>query len=302
MSETYPAMILQQIISEYCTLNSIVMEDILRMEKHELYHKRLLTESCCVCKHEFSTFIKVIPEKQWETLYEIKEDSDFHHCRSNLKQCSERFIPKTIDTGNLSITVPIVLNIHNILTYIINRLYKNEFDKFLMNNKHAIYHHMEKTRCCMCRKDPSEKTFITKIEWNKLFFKECEASCQNCMQDCCSQYSVIKGIKSSNLDETFLSKLFHIAGPISVLNKIEQASFLYFLNWTAVEGPLRDALSELLSIIKDTAFISEMSKRMKLDETMTEKLDVHKWISTHVKHKKVCLYQLYNECNNSDES
>lgn len=288
MSETYPAMILQKIISEYCIFISQSMDAILKKEKHELYHKRFITQSCCLCKTEFSTYTRMIPEKQWESLYEIKSDSDFHHCPSNLEQCSERFIPKKIDTCNLSITVPIVLNIHNILTYIINLLYKNELENFLMKNKHVIYHYMEKNRCCMCRKDPSEKTFITKIEWNKLFFKECVASCQNCMHDCCSQFSVIKGIKSSNLDETLLSKLFHIAGPISFLHKIEQDSFLYFLNWTVDEIPLRNALLDLLSIIKDTSVSSEMVKIM--DETITETVDVQQWISTHVKVEEVCIF------------
>lgn len=290
MSETYPAMILQQIISEYCTLNSIMMEDILRMEKHELYHKRLLTESCCVCKHEFSTFIKVIPEKQWETLYEMKQDSNFHHCPKNLKQCCENFIPKKVDMCDLSVSVTMVLNIPDILTYIISRLYTNEFDKFLLKNKHAIYHYMEKTRCCECVNDPSEQTFITKKEWNKLFMKADIVSGQNCTRDCCCQYSVTNGIKSSNMDNTLLSKIFHIVGPISVLNKIDQASFSYFINWTVDERHLREALVELLSITKDKAFISEMSNRTlkKSDETITGKVDVLKWISTHVKHEKVC--------------
>ncbi|CAG2211278.1 unnamed protein product [Mytilus edulis] len=131
LSEKYPADILKQIITEYCATNEQILEDILKKEKHELYHKRIITESCCVCSDkQFCTYIKVIQEKQWETLYEMKEGADSHSCLCSVKKCSERFVPKTVDTSDLSVTVPLVLFIPDILTYIINQLYGNKFDTF----------------------------------------------------------------------------------------------------------------------------------------------------------------------------
>ncbi|CAC5424763.1 unnamed protein product [Mytilus coruscus] len=290
LSEIYPAKILQQIITEYCTLKGETIEDILRNEKHELYHKRIKTELCCVCRdNQFCTYIKVIQEKQWETLYEMKEDADSHSCQSNIQKCCERFIPKKIDTCDLSVTVPLVLYIPDILTHITNRLYTNKFDTFLMNNKHALYHSMTTERCCSCNSVPTGKTILSKQEWNKIFKKTDVLARQTCTKDCCCQFSVINGIKSSDIDENVLSKICHVVGPISVLNKIAQDSFLYFLNWISDNRPLSDALTELLNIIEDKTLYREVSKHVSTcnfsqwDKTITKEVDVHKWVSTHIK-------------------
>lgn len=296
LSEIYPAKILQQIINEYCMLTEQTVEEILRKEQHDLYHKRILTESCCVCNAigvEFCTFTKVIPEIQWEILYEMKECNNVHSCPYNSNKCCENFIPKKIDTCDLSVTIPLVLNIPDILMYIINQLYMEKFDTFLINNKHVIYHSMEKTRCCKCVKDPHKKLLINKKEWNKLFMKEDNVSCQTASADCSCKYSVIKKLDPSKIDEYLLSKIFHVAGPISVLVQILQNRFLYFLNWTVEDSVLQGALEELSNVIDDETFRNNMLQQIssrnphKLEDT-TKRSIASGWISKQLQNQKVC--------------
>lgn len=294
MSDVYPAKIIQQLISEYCTLNEKTIDQILREGKHDLYHKRIITDSCCECNIEFAKFTKVIPEKQWESMYKINKNSNSHVC-PKIKKCSKRFIPKVIDTCDLSVTVPLVLNIPNILKYIVSRLYINDFCAFMMNNKHTLYHYMVSKRCCECKTDPTEKTIFYEDDWNKLFEKENNISCQTGSKDCCCQYKVQNRIEYSKMDETLLSKIFFVVGPLSVLNNIGQDSFLYFLNWTVDSEPLRKALTELLNIIDDKNFCRDMLQSItscnnsQLNKTITENVETCNWFSRHVRNHKVCV-------------
>ncbi|CAC5359909.1 unnamed protein product [Mytilus coruscus] len=295
MSEKYPAKIIQKVISEYCTLKQQMIEDILRDEKHELYHKRVKTNACCVCDQDdipFSTYAKIISERQWEAMYEKKKESDFHSCPSNLKKCSESFIPKIIDTCDLSVTLTLVLNTPDILKHIINRVCKNGFNNFLMDNKHTIYHAMENRRCCECCKTPTEKIIITKREWDQLFRKENDTLCHSGNTNCCCQYSVRSGINNLIMDDTFLSKIVHVAGPISVFYKIAQDSFLYYLNWTDGKQDLKGALTELLNLIEDDTFHRDMLQKIssidytQTDKTIVNSVEAHGWVSKHLRNQK----------------
>lgn len=298
MSETYPAQIIQQIISEYCTLNKQKIEDILKDEKHDLYHKRKLTRSCCLCDQpddidnpdiSFSSYDKVIPEKQWESMYEKL----VHSCPFNLQKCCESFIPKKCDNFDLSVNLTLILNSSVILRHIIDLLWTKGFDKFLMDNKHTIYHSMEKKKCCKCCKTRTEKIIIKKNEWRKLFKKEENKVCQSRIVDCCCQYIVKSDINILIIEETLLlSKLLYVAGPISVLYKIKQDAFLYFLNWTAEEQELKGALTELLNIIDDTKFSRDMSEKMSSGDLIAKDEDAHVWVTKHLRNRKVCLFSL----------
>ncbi|CAC5403771.1 unnamed protein product [Mytilus coruscus] len=291
MSEMYPATILQQVITEYCTINRLSIEDILKKEKHNLYHKRMKTESCCTCSTiQFAnvTFIKLIPEKHWEALYELEVEGNMHLCPSKISKCSENFTPKKIDTNDLSVSVPLILYIPNILKYVMSRLFKTGIDTFLMKNKHLIFHSMEKKRCCMCTQDPTEKTVISKKELNTLYMKFENESCKTGYKDCCCLYSIRKGIRYFHMEEVFWSKLFQVAGPISFINKIGQDAFQYFLNWTVNDQPLRKTLKELLKTTKNKEFRQRMLEQVstvnisKLDKSIIEKVDANVWISRHI--------------------
>ncbi|CAC5389977.1 unnamed protein product [Mytilus coruscus] len=293
MSEKYPAMILRKLISEYCTFKKVTIEDIVRNEKHELYHKRIKTESCCKCStQQSSTFIKVIPEKQWDALYEISKCSNSHSCPSDLTKCSERFVPKTTNTSDLSVIMTLLLYSENMMHYIVSRLFANKFCKFLMENQHTFYHSMDKKRCCKCSTVPTEKILINKEEWNKLFLKENDILCKINTKDCCCQYSVRRRIKYSDIDDTVLFKFVYLAGPIGVLNKIKEDAFLYFINWTVDVYPLRRALTELLNIIEDKTFRSDMLRRTssvnlsQSDETEAKCNDAYEWVSKHIRKQK----------------
>ncbi|XP_052084059.1 uncharacterized protein LOC127721351 [Mytilus californianus] len=292
MSEKFPSVILQQIISEYCIFNKLVMEDVLREEKHDLFHKRVKAEPCCECTTEYSTYIKVIPENLWEALFKmtkVRSSSCLHSCTAELKKCYERFVPKRIDTSVLSVSMPLILNIPSVLNYVISRLCVSGFSNFLVQNQHTLYHSMEKRRCCKCKNDPIEKILINKKEWNKLYKKEDHVSCTT--KDCCCHFSVINGIEYSSLDDTLLSKIFYVSGPISVLNKIGQDRFLYFLSWTVDDEALRNALTELSQIIHNKSFSDivqhiSSSNVSQLGEMKTQEVEARDWLYRQFRHQK----------------
>ncbi|XP_063436691.1 uncharacterized protein LOC134718129 [Mytilus trossulus] len=293
MSEIYLSMILRKLISEYCTMKKVTIEDIIKDEKHDLYHKRIKTESCCKCStKQSSTFVKVISEKQWDALYEISLSSNSHSCQFNLKKCSERFVPKTINPSDLSEIMTLVLYSTNIMHYIVSRLFSKGFMKFLLDHQHTLYHSMDKKMCCKCRKSPTEEILINKEEWNALFLKKNDIFCKNNTTNCCCQYTVRHRIKYSDIDETVLFKIVYLAGPIGVLNKIKENAFSSFIIWTVDADPLRRALTESLNIIEDKLFRSDMIRRTssfhltQSYETETKFDDANKWLSKHLRKQK----------------
>lgn len=292
MSERYPAMILQQIIDEYCTSKDLTIENVLREEKHQLYHKRKKTEGCCKCT-EVCTY-KVIAEQQWEALYERSVGSNKHACPCKKSSCIENFVPKKIKTCDLSATIPLLLYSNNLLEYIISRLWKHDFNKFLMDNQHILYHFMEKKMCCRCTKVPTAKISIDKMEWNKLYKKRNEKSCRNIMDDCCCHYSAPTEMKSSDIDDNLLGKLLYLAGPIGLLNKIKENGILSYLNLTASETILNGALTDILNMLRDEDFSRRMLKQISFCkdsqqfETITKKHDAKEWVCRYLDRPKVC--------------
>ncbi|CAG2211247.1 unnamed protein product [Mytilus edulis] len=91
MSERYPAMILDKIISEYCGLKKLSRQYILIEAKYRIDQNRISTEACVPGLHPY---IKSVPEKQWTLLYEKAYGSKMHSCPSELKSCIESYIPK----------------------------------------------------------------------------------------------------------------------------------------------------------------------------------------------------------------
>lgn len=289
MSENYPGMILQQLVTEYCKKNGHTLEDVLEIEKHELYHKRI--ESSCECSKgmsTFSKFSKVITEEQWRELYVVNEDSHSRNCTSSKKTCVECFVPKQISICDLSVAKVLVLNIPNMLIFMIRRLCISGFEKFLVDNQHTLYHAMEREMCCKCNKFPTEKSetlLIDANEWNILFIKD--AICGHTRSnDCCCQYSIRNGIEYSDIDHTLLSKIFSVAGPFGVLNKIEQHPVLSFLNWIDDDQILQTALMELSNVIIDSEILSNHSKP---DKNIAKLSDARRWISRHLGQQQVCL-------------
>ncbi|XP_052063862.1 uncharacterized protein LOC127703826 [Mytilus californianus] len=292
ISERCPGIILHQFISEYCVSKSITIEDLLKQEKHQLYHKRIKNEPCCICR-TVSTYNRVIPEKQWKALYEGNDGSYSHSCLSERKLCIERFTPKKITTLDLPDSRALILNIPDILTYMIGRLNIKKCSQFLLRNQHVIYHSMIGEMCCKCDKVPTEKIIINIEEWNKLFKREEHTSCKTGSKICCCQYSVRNGIKFKNIEDICLFKIFTIAGPIGVLNNIEQNALLYFLNWTADAKPLRKALTYLLNMIKDKMFSASISSFIPPEsgETSSKELDSSRWIARHLRKQETTAEQ-----------
>lgn len=289
MSEKYPALIIQQLVSEYCSLNQVTIEEVLMRDKHELYHKRMETDPCCQCNNKiFCTYIKVISEKQWRAFYEMNARTETHSCPLDFKKCSERFVPKNINTRDLSVTIPLLLNSENMLHHIISQLGEHGLTVLLMNAKHTIYHAVHKLRCCMCCVVSIEQQLINKKEWNILFKKDNNIPCYKNYMDCCCQYSVRENIQYTDMDDTSWCKILYVAGPFSLLSFIEECTFLSFLNWNVDDRPLERALTELLSMIQDEKFFSDMSQRISSRDHSADKEDAYEWVSKHLQHQKVC--------------
>lgn len=289
MSESCPGLILQKLLNEYCTSKSITIEEILRNEKHQLYHKRIKNEPCCICPSG-SIYHRFIPEQQWKSLYSKLKGGNSQSCQSEKKPCIERFVPKMMTTWDLSVSKALILNIPDILTYVINRLNISEFDQFLLDNKHVIYHSMEEKMCCKCQKVPSNKINIDEKEWNILFKKEDNMSCHQGIKNCCCQYSVRNGIKFTDIEDIYLSKIFSVAGPIGELNNIEHDALLYFLHWTRDDKPLKKALLDITNMIEDKLFFINISSLIPniSSETKSKQLEAHSWIDGHLPKQKVC--------------
>lgn len=264
------------------------MDDILREEKHQLYHKRFKTVACCQCTTEFP---KCIPEDHWEALYEMTKVGNSHDCQSKLKECCESFVPKRIMTFDRFVAETLILQIPNMLNYFIRKICVNGFKNFLKQNKHTINHFMENKMCCTCDKVPTGKILINEIEWNSLFMKEDDIYCKSGSDFCYCQFAVRSSIEYTHVNDTLLSKIFNVAGPFGVLNKIGQNTFSYFLNWTVDDQPLQRALTELLNIIEDTQFcrniISSISPQS--FKTIANQFDAWKWMSKHLQIQRVCL-------------
>lgn len=281
ISEGYPAIILQKFISEYCILNKTTLDNILREEKHQLYHKRFKTVSCCQCTTKFP---KCISEEHWEALYEITKVGNSHDCQSQLKECSESFVPKRIMTFDRFVAETLILHIPNILNYFISRICVMGFENFLKQNMHTINHFMENKMCCTCDKVPTGNILINEKEWNALFMKEDNIYCKSASDYCFCQFSVRSSIEFSHVDDTLLSKIFNVAGPFGVLYKIGQNTFSYFLNWTVDDQPLHRALIELLNIIEDKQFCRNMVSSISPQsfKTIADQFDAWKWMSKHL--------------------
>ncbi|VDI62314.1 Hypothetical predicted protein [Mytilus galloprovincialis] len=290
VSEKYPAMILEQFISEYCMLKQVTRHDILREEKHRLYHKRLKTVSCCQCTTEFPiySYSKCIPEKHWEALYQVTELTNSYNCKCECTPCIECFVPKRMITFDIFVAMTLILHIPNILKYFVSQLCVTGFNTFLMNNKHTIYHCMKKNMCCECNNDSTGKVLINVAEWNTLYIKEDAVYCKTGSEYCCCQYAVRNLIKYSDVDDTLLSKIFNVAGPLRVLNKVGQDTFFYFLNWTDDDQPLQKVLIELLNIIENKQLVRLIRSSIlsKSNETITNQFDARKWISKHLKQQQ----------------
>lgn len=307
MSEKYPAMILQKLISEYISSKNVTTEDVLRKEKHQLYHKRKKHKPCCICTTVYVSSVNVIQEEQWEKLYEINESSDLHVCTSKLRNCCERYIPKRVNTSDISLATALVLNIPDMLSYMIDRLCVNGIDKFMMHNQHTLYHYIEKKRCCKCHNEfmvPTEKPCFNKGEWNRLYVKDDNTVCSVSSSECCCQYSVRNSIQYTDMDEISWSKIFHVVGPISIISKIRNNALLHFLNCNADYETLGKALTELLQIIQDEKFCTNLlrriasSNRLESRETVATKIDASEWVSKHFRHHRVCFSDTFNVCKN----
>lgn len=296
MSERYPAMILDKIISEYCGLKNLSRQYILIEAKQQIYHNSMRTEACYKGSVPgLHPYIKKVPEEQCKLWYEKAYGSKMHSCPSELETCFESYIHKKINTDDLSVSMFLVQNSQNMANHIMSRICGNRFDTFLIEHKHTLYHNVWNMRCCRCIKAPTKKKSISKDEWNTLYQKDNTIICKTIPDGCCCHFSFRNDIKYSDIDNTLLSKIFRVAGPIGVFDNIPKNAFPSLLIWTADDNKILKALTDLLGVIDDKMFrqkilssIHSQSDETIAENTIADENDAHMWVTRHMRQPQVC--------------
>lgn len=297
-------MILRRLLSEYCTLKGTTIKIILHEQKHDLYHKRQKTETCCVCGRDnpLATYMRVLTEKQWETLYELTSCTGSHICPLKLNICSEKIVPRygfDLELCDLPMVVSLILHIPEFLRHFMTQFCKNDYRTLLVENQHEIYHAMVKTRCCICRTDPTEKSMIREEEWNKIcMFKNDNFSCK--INNCCCQFTVKENIEYSDIGDLLWSKILHLVGPFRTINIIGQDTFSYFLTWNDQDTQLDCMLNDLKRVLTSAReqFNNENLRSVssnflpQLEENIANTDDVQNWITTHLREQTVYFYSI----------
>ena len=332
LSNKLAAPVLRRVIKQYCTsVPGWTFEEVLNLYKHELFHYwHGATAGCCKCRSR--RFNKVLLDKQWHTLFTyISASLPATHAHSGhiAKGCPEVFSAQpgvdfdvcdislassilTNITGTITTThvvglitktyVTTGVNISGLLEYTIDqlssRLGVNGFELYLSKHQHKLFHHMETHRCCQCTGDPEGKNVIRPAEWSTMY----HSSPTMCASTVCShQYSPIPGITRTSLTTQLLHRIGQAVGPVvtvrSVRNQIAHATgTMDDPTFSALWGELSGALDELIDIIADPAWRTDMRSQIAtletclIDKTMWDEFrrDLRKYL-------EVIMSTLYHE-------
>ena len=297
LSNKLAAPVLRRVIKQYCDVHGLTFEKVLDLYKHELFHYwHGATAGCCKCSGR--RFSKVLLDKQWHTLFtDISASLPATHAHSghNSKGCPEVFSARPgvdVDVCDISLASSILtnitgkittthvvglmtktstatsLNISGLLEYTVDQLSScigvNGFELYLLKHQHELFHQMEKQRCCQCTSDPGGKNVIKLSEWSTIF----TSSPTPCTFPVCShQYSPIPGISRTSLTTQLLHRIGQAVGPVvtvrSVRNQMAHATgAMDDPTFNALWGELSGALDELLDIIADPAWRTDMRSQI----------------------------------------
>ena len=331
LSNKLAAPVLRRVIKQYCDVHGLTFEEVLNLYKHELFHYwHGATAGCCKCNGR--RFTRVLMDKQWQTLFtDISASLLATHAHSghdakgcpdvvgaqpgiDVDKCDVSLASSILTniTGNVTTThvvglltktsVTTSLNISGLLEYTIDRLSSclgvNGFEQYLSKHQHKLFHQMEKQRCCQCTSDPEGKNVIRPAEWSTMY----TSSPTPCASAVCShQYNPIPGTTRTSLTTQFLHRIGQAVGPVvtvrSVRNQIAHTvtGSMDDPTFTALWGELSGALNELIDIIADQAWQTDMRSQIAtlekclIDRTMWDEYhrDIHRYL-------EVCLSNLFH--------
>ena len=304
LSNKLAAPVLRRVIKQYC--NSVpgwTFEELLNLYKHELFHYwHGATAGCCKCSSR--RFNKVLLDKQWHALFtdiSASLPATSAHSGHDAKGCPEVFSARPgvdVDVCDISLASSILtnitgtittthvvglitktsiatgVNISGLLEYTVDqlssRLGVNGFELYLLKHQHKLFHQMEKQRCCQCTSDPEGRNVIRPAEWRNMY---CSSPTPCTSTVCSHQYSPIPGITRTSLTTQLLHRIGQAVGPVvtvrSVRNQIAHTVTgtmddpTFFALW----GELSGALDELIDIIADPAWQTDMRLQIATLET-----------------------------------
>ena len=296
LSNKLAAPVLRRVIKQYCDVHGTTFEEVLNLYKHELFH--YWRGGCCQCNRRFN---KVLLDKQWHTLYFTCLPATHAHSGHNAKGCPGVFSAQPwidVDVCDISLASYILtnitgkittshvvglitntsittgMNISGLLEYTVDqlssRLGVNGFEQYLSKHQHELFHQMEKQRCCQCKSDPDGKNVIRPSEWSSMY-NTIPTPCTSAV--CSHQYSPIPGITPTSLTTQLLHRIGQAVGPVitvrSVRNQIAHSltGTMDDPTFTKLFGEMFGALYELIDIIADQAWQTEMRSQVATLET-----------------------------------
>ncbi|VDI14801.1 Hypothetical predicted protein [Mytilus galloprovincialis] len=139
--------------------NKISFEDFINQHQHQIYHLFSNKKTCCQCLPGFKLpNNRVLNYSQLELLFDKRAKKHCHSPRNSNDFCCAR-TTTGISTDLLDITfIRVFLTnfCHDVFWYSCLVLTSLSLEDFLNQNKHHIYHLMNKNQCCQC---PTGYTF-----------------------------------------------------------------------------------------------------------------------------------------------
>ena len=299
LSNKLAAPVLRRVIKQYCDVHGLTFQEVLNLYKHELFHYwHGATAGCCKCNGR--RFSRVLLDKQWYALFHNLIATNAHSGH-DVRGCPEVVSARPgvdVDVCDISLASSILtnitgkittthvvgvitktsittsLNISGLLEYTVDQLSShigvNSFEQYLSKHQHKLFHQMEKQRCCQCTSDPEGRNVIKSAEWSNIY----TSSPTPCTFLVCShQYSPIPGITRTSLTTQLLHRIGQVVGPVvtvrSVRNQIAHTitGTMDDPTFTALWGKLSGALDELIDIIADPAWRTDMRSQITTLET-----------------------------------
>ena len=316
LSNKLAAPVLRRVIKQYCDVHGLTFEEVLNLYKHELFHYwHGATAVCCKCNGRRFTRV-FIGQTVVYIVHGYLCQSPCNSCplRTQCQGMSQRF--SMLDLGLMLMCVDISLassiltnitgkittthvvglltktsintsvNISGLLEYTIDQLSPclgvNGFEQYLSKHQHKLFHQMETRRCCQCTGDPDGRSVMKLAEWSTMY----NSSPTPCTFPVCShQYSPIPGITRTSLTTQLLHRIGQAVGPVvtvrSVRNQIAHTvtGTMDDTTFTALWGELSGALHELIDIIADPAWRTDM--RLQITTLDTCLIDRTMWDEYH---------------------
>lgn len=194
----------QKLLQHHLDRNNMNLQTFIEINQHEIYH--LYSEKCCQCLGKHPT-AKVLTAKQMEIIFA----KNCKRCKRVKGQTSDPFCCSTSKIGvriedfDITLLYTLLINICIQLFWdCALRFQGKNFQQFLVENKHSVYHlwKCNTSNCCLksCNKKPT-KGRLTEIEWLTLYHIDTKTSSCKTGQTCFCSYSVNTSVFENQLEK-----------------------------------------------------------------------------------------------------